>query len=46
MITIKMREGKWLLEITGEVWQFDLRTDLENELKKILESKEYFGRIK
>jgi hypothetical protein len=41
-----MYEGKWVVEITGELWRFDDLNELQKNLKEILELKDKFGRIK
>lgn len=45
-IQIKMHNGKWRMEIISETFEFDILSSLEDNLNKILEIKDIFGRIK
>lgn len=46
MITIKIYDGKWRMEINSEIWEFDTLEQLRTNHNNILEIKDRFGRIK
>jgi hypothetical protein len=46
MITIKMQENKFRLEINKEEWEFKDKFELESVLEKLLNFKDEFGRLK
>ena len=46
MITIKMYQEKFQIYIGNEIWQFDTKKEFEETLKKIIDIKHKFGRIK
>lgn len=46
MIGIRQRGEKWQIIVKEETWEFENREDMESELKKLLDSKETFGKLK
>ncbi len=45
MITIKMYENEWQIQIGDEIWQFENLKELRKNLDVILELKEKHGRL-
>ena len=46
MITIKMHQGKFRIEIGDEIWEFKDLKEMQENLNRILIIKDKFGRIK
>ena len=46
MITIKMRDGKWILQLGDEIWQFENTSDFRTCLDELIIMKDTFGRLK
>ena len=46
MIKIKMHEHKWRIEIENEEWEIEDRKKFDETLKKLLDMKGEFGKIR
>ena len=46
MITIKMYEGKWRIEVDNEGWEVTNNDDLMHILTELIRMKNTWGRIK
>ena len=46
MITIRMYQGKWRLNISDEEWEFEDKIFMEEALKNLLSLKDIYGSLK
>jgi len=46
MIKIKMFQEMWKIHIEEEVWQFETKKEFEETLKKLIDLKDKYGRLK
>lgn len=45
VIIIKMYQGKWIIQIGDEKWEFKNKEEMMDVLGKLIEFKDKFGRI-